>query len=142
LAFRVERAPNDEKTGTDRLNPIGGNMPHEERRKHPRIHSLNLLSFLVTDENEDIVMQGVGRTLNVSAGGILLETHIPLNPKHTVSLFIALEDDLVDVEGRIIHTRKGEAGKHDTGIAFTKPDEPTATILQKFIEAFQKRPQT
>jgi hypothetical protein len=115
--------------------------PYEEKRKHPRIDSLNLLSFLVTDENEDIVMQGVGRTLNVSAGGILLETHVPLDPKHTVSLFIALEDDLVDVKGRIIHTRQGEAGKYNTGIAFAEPDEPTARILKKFIEVFQKKPQ-
>ena len=115
--------------------------PYEERRKHPRIDSLNLLSFLVTDENEDIVMQWLGRTLNISAGGILLEIHIPLNPKHTVSLFIALEDDLVDIEGRIMHTRMGEAGKYDTGIAFTEPDEPTARLLQEFIDAFQKRPQ-
>jgi len=114
-------------------------MPREERRKHPRIDSLNLLSYLVTDEDEQIVTQGVGRTLNVSHGGILLETHVPLDPEHTISLFVAMEDDLVDLKGKTVYTISGEEGKHHTGIVFLEPGEAARELLAKFIQSFQKR---
>ena len=114
-------------------------MVQKERRKHQRIDSLNLLSYLVIDQKGQVVTQGVGRTLNVSEGGILLETHIPLKPEHRVSLFVALEDDLVDVNGEIVYSTVSEEGKYNTGIAFENPDATSRGILERFIKAFQEK---
>ena len=111
-------------------------MLREERRKHPRIDALNLLSYLVIDQKGQVVTQGVGRTLNVSEGGVLLETHIPLNPDHKVSLFVALENDLIDVSGTIVYCKVSEEAKYHTGIAFENPDEASRKILERFIRAF------
>jgi hypothetical protein len=111
-------------------------MLQKERRKHSRINSLNLLSYLVTDRKGQVVTQGVGRTLNVSESGILLETHTPVNPDHKVSLFVALENDLVDVTGTIIYSAISKEAKYHTGIAFENPDEASRQILERFIAAF------
>ena len=109
-----------------------------EKRKHARINSLNL-SYVCLDENNEIVKQGMGRSLNVSESGILLETHFPIDDQHIVSLTIGLEEDLIDIKGRPIHTRKNDAGKYEVGIEFLKSNEKTRKSLKKFIDSFQKK---
>ena len=56
-----------------------------EKRKHMRINALNL-SHVAVDDREDAVKQAIGRTLNVSETGILLETHFPIESDQNVEL--------------------------------------------------------
>ena len=112
-------------------------MGRPERRKNLRADSLNLLSFHCVDENDQIVMQGVGRTLNISKEGILLETHVPIDPRYSVSLFIAIEEDLVDVKGRVVHSSANKNGKFNTGIAFVENNDTTRQIIEKSVNASQ-----
>jgi len=65
-------------------------MTIDSKRKDPRIPSSNLIAYVVKDQNDQGIMQGMGRTLDVSEGGILLETHVPLDPQHVVTLTIAI----------------------------------------------------
>jgi hypothetical protein len=113
-------------------------MATQEKRKHARINSLNL-SYVCLDENNQVVKQGMGRSLNVSESGILLETHFPIDDQHTVTLTLGLEEDLVDIKGRPIHTRKNDAGKYEVGIEFLKSNEKTRRSLKKFIDSFKKK---
>jgi c-di-GMP-binding flagellar brake protein YcgR len=113
-------------------------MATKEKRKHARIESLNL-SYVCLDENNQIIKQGMGRSLNVSESGILLETHFPIDDQHIVTLTIGLEEDLVDIKGRPVHTRKNDAGKYEVGIEFLKSDEKTRKSLKKFIDSSQKK---
>ena len=53
-----------------------------EKRIKPRADSHNILSYVCLDEENEIVEQGMGRTLNVSEGGILLETHDSIDLEH------------------------------------------------------------
>jgi hypothetical protein len=107
-------------------------MTAENKRKHERIRSLNL-SYFCLDEDENIVKQGMGRTLNISESGILLETHFPIEFKHTVQLTIGLEDDLVDIKGKPIHAKSTEEGIYEIGIQFFELDQNASRILKKFI---------
>ena len=111
-------------------------MTTQEKRKHARISSLNL-SYVCLDENNQIIKQGMGRTLNVSESGILLETHFPIDKSHIVTLTLGLGEDLVDIKGRPIHTRKNTGGKYEVGIEFTEPDQKASRSLKKFVDAFK-----
>ena len=71
-------------------------MTVNEQRRHKRIYSLNL-SYLCVNANNEVVRQGMGRTLNVSESGILLETLFPLAKQQLLSLAIGIEADLVDI---------------------------------------------
>ena len=108
----------------------------DERRKHSRVDSLNLLSYVCRDDQGRVVTQGMGRTLNVNESGILLETHTRVDPECPLSLAIGLKDDLVDVEGKVIHSRERRDGKFETGIAFVDLEPDTLLVLKQFIEAF------
>ena len=109
-------------------------MTSESQRKHERIQSLNL-SYICIDENNNIVKQGMGRTLNISGSGILLETHFPVEPNHTVRLTISLEEDLLDIKGNPVHIKSLDGGKYQIGIQFVDLDENAANILQNFINS-------
>ena len=99
-------------------------MANKEKRKHPRISSLNL-SYVCLD--------------NVSESGILLETHFPIDDQLIVTLTLGLEEDLVDIKGRPVHTRINDDGKYEVGIEFLKSDAKTHKALKQFIDTFQKK---
>lgn len=107
-------------------------MTSENKRKHERIQSLNL-SYICLDEEENIIKQGMGRTLNISESGILLETHFPIESQHVVQLTISLEEDLLDLKGKPVHIHSREEGKYEIGIQFVDLDQRAAALLKKFI---------
>jgi hypothetical protein len=107
-------------------------MATQEKRKHARINSLNLL-YVCLDENNQIIKQGMGRTLNVSESGILLETHFPIESKYTVQLTISLEENLLDIKGKPVHVKTIDGGKFQIGIEFDDLDENATKLLQDFI---------
>lgn len=107
-------------------------MTSDNKRKHERIQSLNL-SYICLDEDENVVKQGMGRTLNISESGILLETHFPVEPTHVVQLTISLEEDLLDLKGKPVHVRSSDEGKYEVGIQFVELDQNASDLLKKFI---------
>lgn len=111
-------------------------MTKEEKRKHLRIDSLHLLNYIYSDENEAEAAQGMGRTLNVSESGILLETHNAIDPKSIVSLTIGFEEDVVDIKGRVIYSNKNNRGMFESGIEFFDIDANAQKILKGYISAF------
>ena len=114
-------------------------MAQEERRKHSRINALNLISYRCLDETDRAQAQGMGRTLNLSEDGILLETHVCVNPKHTVVMAIGLEDDLIDIKGRVVYSIDAENNKFEAGIEFIERDEAALDVLKKYIKAFREK---
>jgi c-di-GMP-binding flagellar brake protein YcgR len=113
-------------------------MTTEERRKHSRIKALNLISYSCIDETDETLSQGMGRTLNLSEDGILLETHVSVDPKHTVVMAIGLEDDLINIKGRVVYSIGGGDKRFEAGIEFIERDEVTLEVLKKYIKAFRE----
>jgi len=111
----------------------------EENRKHKRVHSTNLLNYVCLDEKGEAFAQGMGRTLNVSESGILLETHALLDPQTLVSLTIGMEEQIIDIQGTAVYSTLNEDGSYETGIEFTDIEPAELTVLEKFIQAFEQK---
>ena len=111
-------------------------MTTENKRKHPRIPSLNL-SYVCLDENNNIVKQGMGRTLNISESGILLETHFPIESEYLVLMSIALKEDIVELKGKPIHDRSLETGEFEVGIELLDPDPNSIRLLENYISKIE-----
>ena len=114
----------------------------EKKRKKERINSTNLLTYFCVDENDETLLQGMGRTLNVSEGGILLETHVPIDPQCIVCLTIGMEDDLMHFRGKIIHSRERDDGKFESGVQFLEMDEQKSRFLRQYIIIFKGQENT
>lgn len=113
----------------------GGKGMTTERRRFIRPEALNLLDYLVVDSQGRQGEYAMGRTLNVSRGGILMETHIPLPVGQQVMITLGLEDNLVDIMGRIVYATYS-AGMHQNGIEFFHMSETDRKILEHYTEAF------
>ena len=108
----------------------------EERRRRPRIDSLNLVAYACLDQEGNVVQRGMGRTLNISELGILLETYHRLETDFVMIIDIGIEEDLVDLKGRVVHFRINHENRYETGIEFTEIDEESLEILKSYIEHF------
>ena len=113
-------------------------MTTENKRRHSRVDSLNLLSYSCTDDTGQVVIQGMGRTLNVSQGGILLETHAQIDSSYTISLTIGLQEELIDINGQVVRSIPGKDDNYESGIKFHEMDEAALQLLNKYIKAFHE----
>lgn len=112
-------------------------MTTEDKRTEERIVSHNLLYYECMDEKGEVVMQGMGRTLDVSEGGILLETHVPLDTFERISFTISLEDFLLDINGKVKYTKESGKGKYESGIKFLEMDEKKIRIIKQYAVIFK-----
>jgi len=117
-------------------------MSQDNKRRGPRVKSPNLVVYLCIDEEKNKIIQGMGRTLNVSEGGILLETHVPIDPRHTLLLTIAMEEDLMHFKGRIAHSREREDGKFESGVEFLEMDKQKRRFLSQYMIIFKGQENT
>lgn len=112
----------------------------EEKRRHKRFNSLNL-SYVCVDESGRIVYEGMGRTLNVSESGILLETYFPTELGQILSLTIAFEENLLNIRGKVVHCRERQHGKYETGVQFSETEQDVNDVLKQYIIAFERQQQ-
>jgi hypothetical protein len=112
-------------------------MNTNEKRKNPRVDALNL-SYICLDEDQQVIKQGMGRTLNVSESGILLETYFPIEAAHTVVLSIGFKDCLVDVKGRPAHIRSTGPDVYEIGVEFLDLDETARHAVKDYLDSLGK----
>ncbi len=107
-----------------------------EKRKQPRVDSIYLLNYVNLDENDKEMMQGMGRTLNVSESGIMLETHLAFRENDTIDVVVGLKEDMVTIRGKVIFTRTTETGRYQSGIQFLAIEDISLVTLRRYIDAF------
>ena len=73
----------------------------KEKRRCPRIETVNVVSYLLYDEKGVRIDQGKGRTINISQSGVLLETDKPLEGVYIVLMTIDLEGNRLKIKGFI-----------------------------------------
>jgi len=112
-------------------------MTAQNHRQTPRFDSLNLLVYTATDEEGERVATGMGRTLNVSRLGILLETKDHLASGQTVSVAIGFAESLVNVIGLVTHCEPAGDGLFHAGIEFSSMSRQTAQILEQYLQHWQ-----
>ena len=108
-------------------------MQPSDKRKHARIDSTNLVYYVCQDAQHLAVKAGMGRTLNVSEGGILLETHQAVDAQAQVALTIAMEDEIMVIQGRVAYSKRREDGRYETGVEFTEGDARKVSFLKQSL---------
>jgi hypothetical protein len=108
------------------------------KRKHERVGALNLLSYVSMDSEGKEWNQGMGRTLNISESGLQLETNEPIQTKYILLISIGIEDQLVDIKGKVVYTNRGDSGMFEAGIEFIEVKPEALMVLKKYISEFNK----
>jgi len=113
-------------------------MVERDRRMYNRKDTLNLVDYLIQGEGDIPIARGMGRTRNVSEGGLLLETHRPLGVGQMVLITISLKEDIVELQGRVLYLLPPSAEKrYCAGIQLFEMDERAKSVLKRYIEALR-----
>ncbi len=104
-----------------------------DTRHHPRVKNLNLVQI---DRHDDAGAADLatGRTLDISHGGIRLELYHPLPLRATVELTLALDEDLVDVRGKVVYLEEIDDERCAMGIQFTDMTADARRLLDQHVE--------
>jgi len=114
-------------------------MGQSDQRQHTRVQTCNLISYVCCDDAGRTLKQGMGRALDISQNGLLLECGCPIESER-ISLMSADPDDrLVEIEGRVAYSRRGPNGNYRVGVRFSgRPDE-NVRFAASLIKTFHYR---
>jgi len=87
-----------------------------ERRKYQRVKTHNLLSYVCIDDSGNPTEERMGTAIEISQGGLFIETHNPLKPQDVLLITIDIQGELVPIKGRVVYCRTGDSGKLTKGI--------------------------
>ena len=98
-------------------------MDNVNRRKHVRVETNNLIAHETIGRDGKVVSRSLGKALNVSRSGILLETSYPIVAEGISLMAVDLDDNLIEMKGRSIYCRETYTGMYQTGISFIGTEE-------------------
>jgi len=96
-----------------------------------------MISYTGVDRDKNEISGRVGRTLNISECGILLETHVPLAPQSSIFLEIGLGEDIVRLTGIVVYCKDSRGKFFQTGIDFIDCFGEKDLVLKRYIDAFK-----
>lgn len=94
-------------------------MIPKERRKFPRIATDNLHSTIKCIKGDpQSVSQTECRIVNISVAGLQIETQYPIKSKHIHLEVIDLENNPIEIKGRVVCCEKISPKMFHVGISF------------------------
>ena len=110
-----------------------------DRRRHQRVDTRNLISHASFDKTGKLISQGLSKALDISKGGILLETP-HLIESGLISLMAADRDgNLIEIKGRLRYCKKSSNRRYLSGISFIGTDVQVAEFVAKLIKEYNHR---
>ena len=121
----------------DQANPGVPNAPpdprphiEEDRRQTPRVDLMREFQGHVLALDESVTVQQLG------PGGLTLIAGVPLSPTHIHDLRLTLDDEVISVRARVVHSRavvNSDDVTYVSGLAFVDPPPETLAIIEHFI---------
>lgn len=110
-----------------------------DRRKYPRVNTTNLISHVTIDETGRLIFQGMSRALDISRGGILLETAYPIESGCLSMMTVDMDNNLIEIKGELIYCSKSDTSMYHSGIKFIGADEQVAKFVTQIIKVYNHR---
>jgi len=107
-----------------------------DQRRSERKDTLNFLDIEHVAREGEVLNQGMGRTIDVSTVGLKLETYLPLSVGEALHVSIGLDDDVVELQGRIVHVVEVGQDTYHAGVEFVGLDANGQRVLNRYLEAF------
>ena len=110
-------------------------MAQGSKSRHKRLESLNLVSLSHKNAEGQVDLEVVGRTLDLSEGGILLEIHQPIpSENRKVEVTLGIREHVVQTIGEIVHQRELDSGHIGLGIAFREISDEDGAVITRFLD--------
>lgn len=110
-----------------------------DHRQHTRVETCNLISFLSVDADGHVLRQGMGRALDVSQNGMLLESALPVDSEFVSLMSTDPENNLIEITARVAYSRRGRTGSFLTGVQFAGTGDDNVRFAANLIKTFHYR---
>lgn len=110
-----------------------------ERRRYARVAANNPITYVLVNERGSKMGQGIGKALNVSQTGILLETYEYVGSKYIFIVSTDLENKLIDIVGRVIFSREVSLGVFNSGVSLRGEHADNVKFRRDLIRVFHQR---
>ena len=107
-----------------------------ERRKHQRVKTQNLISLFSFDETGRLLSEGMGKALDISKGGMLLETPYPIEKGDLSLMAVDLMNNLFEIKGKLVYTKTTSTGMYLSGIEFIGYDRLIENFIIKLVKGY------
>jgi Tfp pilus assembly protein PilZ len=104
-----------------------------EKRKHPRVPIHNLVSYVCLDEDGKPIKNLMGTALDVSQGGLLLETTHQIESGDVVLITTDDQDRLIEINGKAAYCREIGDGKFYVGISLQGSHNENIQFIRSMI---------
>ena len=89
-----------------------------------------------------MISQGLGKALDISKGGMLLETPYPVEPG-ILSLMAADKDNILfEIEAELVYCKKTAPGLYQSGIKFNGTELDVLDFVTRLIKEYNHRKKT
>ena len=102
----------------------------EDRRQSPRVDLMQDFHGHLIALDEPVTVQQLG------PGGLTLAAAVPLSPTHIHDLRLTLDDAVISVRARVVHTRaviEGDDVTYVSGLAFVDLPRETSAAIEHFL---------
>ena len=105
----------------------------QNQRKYQRIKVYVPVSYDCYDDEGEIFERKIGVALDVSLGGILIETHDIIDANYVKVVFVNKDNKVLSIVGSVVHSEKAANGKAKTGLCFHGNDEENINFTTNLI---------
>ncbi|MEN8244484.1 MAG: PilZ domain-containing protein [Thermodesulfobacteriota bacterium] len=106
-----------------------------ERRQQPRKSLRVQVYFICVSADGRESAQDIGMALDISAGGMMLETTTPINTMEIKIIAATADNQQMEAKGGVIYSMQVGEGRYNTGIFFQGDSEKTASFVEQLIRA-------
>jgi c-di-GMP-binding flagellar brake protein YcgR len=106
------------------------------RRKHPRVSIHVPVNYALLDGRGKIESEFIGVALDVSLGGLLLESFDFAATEHVGISFIDAENNIAQITCKMAYSRKTDLGMVHTGLSFQGSEAEKSDFAAKMIRAY------
>ena len=110
-----------------------------DRRRFPRVNTDNPITYALINEKGSNIGQGIGRAINVSQSGILLETYEYIGSKYLFLVSTDIEDKLVEIVGKVVFSREISKSVFNSGVHFMGEHEDNVKFRRELIRVFHRK---
>ena len=100
---------------------------------------MSLASYDCYNDDGELFEQRLGAILDVSIGGMLIETDDIVAANYVKIVFVNHENKLLSIVGSVVHSRKTESGKAKTGLCFHGTNAENIKLVTNLIRTYHYR---
>jgi c-di-GMP-binding flagellar brake protein YcgR len=109
-----------------------------EQRKYNRVQIINDLSYIVLDKNGKPLEKGKGKTLDISQGGLKMETKKPINAKYILLMTIDMSHEFI-IKGHVVYCIENMPKTFQIGVRFVDDIEKVKPIIVDMVKIYNKQ---